>query len=273
MESMEVTETRSENPRNNNSDPPALNITIPRISDVKVTSKPWKDVQLPIDILLLAVKDCELLSCYYYLSDVFRSYTRALGFVHFGNMGKGERKKLKVALITCSEGGGEPGGAVIVVSKAVEILQPKALFCVGSCAGLHRGKTKLGDVVVSAKLTTYAQRNVTGNGVEPRGYTTPVSRDIARLISHAGFGWKAPLANPEVKEVKVHCDGEFVSGPEQVESGWRRDELVRLYPNAIAIEMDGDGTYFIYCFCLLFAFDNPVESSDVLRELHDGSQT
>jgi len=97
--------------------------------------------------------------------------------------------------------------------------------------------------LVNPRYTTYAQRKVTENGVETRGFTTPVSRDISRLILQAGFGWQAPLKNTEVREVKVHCSGEFLSGPEQVESAWRRDELVGLYPNAIAVEMDGDGTY------------------------------
>ena len=241
---MAVNESSSENSsRNDNNGPPTLSITIPKISELKITTKKWEDVQLPIDIMLLAVKDCEFLSCYCYLSDVFKSYTRALGFVTFGHIGRDEGKKLKVALFTCSEGGGEPGGAVIAVSKGVEILQPKVVFCVGSCGALHRKKTQLGDVVVSAKLTTYAQRKVTENGVETLGFTTPVSRDISRVILQAGFGWKAPLKNPEVREVKVHCSGEFLSGPEQVESAWRRDELVRLYPNAIAVEMDGDGMY------------------------------
>ena len=240
-------ETRSETySRNDNNmllySPPSLSITIPKESDLKITSKRWEDVQLPIDILLLAVKDCEFLSCYYFMSDVFRSYTRTLGYVYFGNIGKDGDQKLKVALMTCLEGGGEPGGAAIVLTKAVEVLQPKALLCIGSCSGLHRDKTKLGDVVVSAKLTTYAQRRVTSNGVEFCGLTTPVSRDMSRLVRQAGFGWKAPLENPEVGEVKVHRDGEFLSGTERVESSCRRDELVQLYPNAIAVELDGDGT-------------------------------
>ena len=238
---MAATETTSEAySRNDNNSPPSLSITIPKARDLNIALKRWENVELPIDILLLAVKDCEFLSCYYFMKNVSRSFTRTLGYVYFGNMGKDQ--KLKVALMTCLEGGGKPGGAAIVLTNAVKILQPKALLCVGSCSGLHRDKTKLGDVVVSAKLTTYAQRRVTSNGVEFCGLTTPVSRDMSHLVTQAGFGWKAPLENPEVGEVKVHRDGEFLSGPEQVESSCRRNELVQLYPNAIAVELDGDGT-------------------------------
>ena len=223
--------------------PPSLSITIPKTSDLVTASKRWREVQLPIDILLLAVRDADFLSCFYYLSDVFRSYTRTLGYVHFGNFGKDEGQlKLKVSLITCSGGGGgNPGGSAIVVKDAVEILQPRAVFCIGSCWGLYRDKTRLGDVLVPAKLTTYAPRRMTSTGAVPCGFTVPLSSSMSRLIRQAAFGWNPPLENPEVREVAVHQDSELLSGPEQVESSQRRDELVRSYPNAIAVELDGDG--------------------------------
>ena len=158
-------------------------------------------------------------------------------------MGEREREKLQVALLQCCEGGGQPGGAGIMLPKAVEMLRPKAVFCVGSCAALHRDKTRLGDVVAAAKLTPYAQRRVTANKVVPCGFSIPASKNISRLIPFAAFGWKPPLKNPEVEreEVRVHSDGEILSGPEEIASVNRRDELVQLYPNAIAVEMDGDG--------------------------------
>lgn len=222
--------------------PPSLSTTIPKTSDLDIILKRWKEVQLPIDILLLAVRDKDLLSCYKFLSDVFRSYKKTLGSVYFGDIGRDEGRKLKVGLITCSEsGGGDPGGPTMAVKNAVEILQPKAVFDIGTCRGLHRDKTKLGDVVVSAKLSTYAPRRMTSTGPVACGLTTPLSSSMSLLTRQAGFGWKPPLENPEVTEVTVHRDSEILSGPEQVESRQRRDELARLYPNAIAVDLDGDG--------------------------------
>ncbi len=222
-------------------DPPLLSITIPKTSDLSNTSKRWEELELPIDILLLTVKDCEFLACYFFLRNPFRSYLRELGYVYFGQMGEGNGKKLKIALIKCSEGAIQPRGALIVVKNTVETLRPKAVFCVGYCGALHRNRTKLGDVVVSAKLTTYAERTVTNIGVQPRGLSAPVGRDIAGLIRHAADGWLPPLQNKEAREVRVRCDGEFLSGPEEIDSDRRREELVQLYPNAIAVEMDGQG--------------------------------
>ena len=221
-------------------DPPKVNISLPEISELTQDSKRWKDVQLPIDILLLTVKDCEFLSCYYYINDPYRSYFKGLGHVYFGSFGEDQDVKLKVALMKCSEGRKVPGGALTVVKNAVTQLRPKAVFSVGHCSGMNQESTKLGDVVLSEKLTTYSYQKVTKDGKKFCGFTTPVSRDIAELIKCAGHGWNPPLENPKERKVEVLC-GEVLSGTEVVQAGWRRDELVKSFPEAIAIETEGEG--------------------------------
>jgi len=224
--------------------PPPLNITIPKKKDLPRRSTPWRDVELPVDFLLITVKDCEFLSCYHFLKNSFKSCSTTLGFVYFGKMGGDQSLKLRVALMKCSEGSSVPGGSLVVVKNAVTILRPKAVFCVGACLGLQRGKAKLGDVVVSSKLTQYAGKNVTDGEVQPMGGArVPVSRDVSRLIRHAGDGWEAPLLNPSGREVEVHCDAEYLSGPEFVRAKWRCDELVAMHPEAMAIDMEGEGVY------------------------------
>ena len=225
---------------NTHGDPPKISINIPDISEVTQIHKSWNDVQLPIDILLLTVKDCEFLSCYYYINDPFRSYFKGLGPVYFGSIGEDQDVKLNVALMKCSEGSKIPGGALTVVKNAVTQLRPKAVFTVGHCSGMNQESTKLGDVVVSEKLTTYSYQKVTQDGKKFRGFITPVSRDIAELIKCAGYGWNPPLENPNKRKVEVHC-GEVLSGSELVQAEWRRDELVKSFPEAIAIETEGEG--------------------------------
>ena len=63
----------------------------------------------------------------------------------------------QLGLIQRCEGGGQPGGASITFPKAVEMLRSKSVFCVGSCAGLHRERARMDDVIAAAKLATYAQ--------------------------------------------------------------------------------------------------------------------
>ena len=221
-------------------DPPKINFSLPEKSELTQNIKSWNNVQLPIDILLLTVKDCEFLSCYYYINDPFRSYAKKLGRVYFGSLGEDQDVKLNVALMKCSEGSKIPGGALTVVKNAVTQLRPKAVFTVGHCSGMNQESTKLGDVVVSEKLTTYSYQKVTQDGKKFCGFTTPVSRDIAELIKCAGHGWNPPLENPKERKVEVLC-GEILSGTEVVQAEWRRDELVNSFPGAIAIETEGEG--------------------------------
>ena len=132
--------------------PPELSVELPELSDLCTTSNPWQTVELPVDILLLTVEDCEFLSCFAYLKEPFISYHISTGYVYFGCMGDDQGKKMKIALMRCSKGPDVPGGSLSVSIGAILLLRPKAIFSVGACSGLNSKKVKLGDVVVSAKL-------------------------------------------------------------------------------------------------------------------------
>ena len=240
-------------------DPPKINVNLPGISELTHNYKHRKDVQLPIDILLLTVKDCEFLSCYYYINDPFRSYALGLGHVYFGSLGEDQDVKLNVALMQYSEGSKVPGGALTVVKNAVTQLRPKAVFSVGHCGGMNQESTKLGDVVVSEKLTTYSYQKITKDGKKFCGLTTPVSRNIAELIKCAAYGWNPPLKNPKERNVEVLC-GEVLSGCELVQAEWRRDELVKSFPEAIAIETEGEGK-------ISFSFEVTVTVKSAQRDI------
>ena len=221
-------------------DPPGLAIVIPNICDLpNVTESP----SLPIDILLVTVKECEFLSCYAHLRNPFKGFIKILGtYVYFGTVTDDQDARVKIGLMRCDEGSTNPGGSLITAKNAITALRPKGAISVGYCSGLNKMKTKLGDVIVSAKLTTYAPKIVMDGQERSTGTRTFVSRRFLQLINHVADGWKAPLKNPKVREVKVHSDGEILSGPEKISVDGRRDELVHLYPQAMALEMEGEGT-------------------------------
>ncbi|XP_068670283.1 protein NLRC3-like isoform X2 [Montipora foliosa] len=208
--------------------PPQLidKVKPPKLSGLQRVSKPWGSVDLPIDILLLTVEDCEFLSCYSFLGQPVKSYNMEVGTIYFGYIGTDENQ-LKVALKTCAKGSVLPGGCSAAVKNAVRVLRPKAVFLVGTCSGLSSDKVKLGDVVVSAKLTT------------PAGFKIPVSSHIGDLVRDAPFGWVAPLENPDQLEVKVHCDCDILSQAEWCKVA----DLQKQYPEAIAVETEGEGVF------------------------------
>ena len=224
------------------SSPPEVYVSVSEPRDLPNRSVKWKDVHLPIDILLLTTKECEFLSCLFYVSGYYRSYKPELGgLVYLGEMGNGDAK-LKVAVIQCNMGSGVPQGPTIDLTKAVYALQPKAVICVGYCAGLKEKKVKFGDVIISSKLATYAPTKVTTDGIIERGgVPVPASLLLSGILKFADHGWKAPLKNPKELEVKVHKDGLLLSGAEVVSSDERRKELIERYPDAIGVEMEGGG--------------------------------
>ena len=242
--------------RNIHGDPPKINFNLPKLNEL---SQSTKEVQLPIDILLLTVKDVELLSCYYYINEPFKSYLKGLDLVYFGSIGEDKDVKLKVALMKCSEGSKVPGDALTDVKNAVTQLRPKAVFSVGHCSGMNQESTKLGDVVLSEKLTTYSYQKVTKDGKKFCDLNNHVSGSIAKLVYCAGHDWNLPLENPKKRTVEVHC-GEVLSGSELIQAEWRRDELVNSFPEAIAIETEGEGK-------ISFSFEVTVTVKSTQRDI------
>ena len=210
--------------------PPPLSIEVPKMRDLPNKSKPWSDVQLPVDILLLTVEDCEFLACYTFLENYFKSYHQTLGYVHFGTMGESGEEALKVALMRCYTGSAGPGGSQHVTKNAVMVLRPKAAFSVGACMGLKQANTKLGDVVVSSKLST-------------EEFTAPVRRKMGDLINMFSIeSWNPPLKDPVGGEtVRVHRDSDIFSGS-QFFTKQRRMSQSRL----IAVEREGEGKILLY---------------------------
>ena len=207
---------------------------LPRPKD----SIPWHKVGLPVDALLLTVKECEFLSCISFLNPGFyKSHHKDLGFVYFGKIGEGNTT-MKIALARCEMG---PNGSTLAVKNTVTILKPKAVFCVGFCGGLSN-EVKLGDVVISSKLRTYSSIKVAANGIiEDRGISVPLNQHLGKLILNADAGWKPPLKDEVEDEVDVITNGVLLSGPEVVDNEDRRADLIRRFPDATAIEMEGEG--------------------------------
>ena len=209
--------------------PPQLSVKLKKARDVVASTTEWKDIHLPIDILLLTVESCDFLSCYSLLGEPFRSYNEELGYVYFGrNMGKAsDEGKLWVALMTSSEGADTPGGSLSVGQIAFKVLQPKAVFSVGTCISLDPEKVRMGDVVISSNLTT------------AEGFKVPVSTRFGRLAKDAPYGWRPPLENPGELEVNVHPNGDILSL--SLAEKRQYDDVCKAYPAAVAIETEGKG--------------------------------
>ena len=219
-------------------DPPQLTVDILSLRDVKTTTKEIKDVPLPVDIMLITSRDCEFLACYMQMINPFRCYFEDAGYVYFDGEDERQQEKVSVALVWSYQGPGGPGGTLVTdVKNAATLLRPKAVMCVGTCSAINPNKTKLGDVVISRKARATS-----------RNLTLRVSRRFLNVIKNAAEGYNAPLRNPEACEIKVLCDGEFLSLQEQVTSEGRREELAKSYPQATAMETGSAGELMCFAF-------------------------
>ena len=133
---------------------------------------------------------------------------------------------------------------MIVVLYAVNVLKPKAVFCVGSCTSLDYDKVKLGDIVMLEKLITYGPCKITEGGIEERGFKVPLKSGLLKVKLRAGDGWKPPLKDPKALEVKIH-HGTILSGPvEVIDSPKHCKALIERFPEAVAMEEEGEGKFF-----------------------------
>ena len=197
--------------------------------------------------MLLTVTNCGFLACLTELKNPYRCWVDGLdGYVYLSDVGESQ-EQLKVALLRCFRNDIGPGGALVSVKNAASVLRPKAVISVGTCSGLNPTKSKLGDVVVSAKLTTYASKVVTSNQEQSTGIRSYVSKRFQSFIKNCADGWQAPLKDlAEAQQVQVYTDAEFLSGPEQIRTEWRRDQLAETNPQAMAIENEGEGELIFY---------------------------
>ena len=193
-------------------------MAILELKDLNPQCKSLDCVQLPIvEVLLLVVEDDTLLSSYSFLIDAFKSCITDLWLVYFGVTGDGQNK-VKISLVRCGKGSTQVDASQNVARTAIKTLKPKAVFSVGCCGGLNRAKAELGDVVISAKLSTFCDKKVIHHQRQWDGRTLDSSRKFGFLIKSAADGWKAPLKNPDARNVIVHRDAEILSGVEVVNS-------------------------------------------------------
>ena len=239
--------------------PPQLSVKVPRMSDIQSPTKLPNHARLPVDILLLAVKDCEFSACYMHLSNPFRCWFDGVGFVYFEDENEGQEEKVKLALLRCHEGSSGPGGSITTTINAVTVLMPKAVILVGTCSSLCPEKTKLGDVVISAKLTTYGLKVVTNERELHNNVRTFASKRFLDLIKDSALGWEAPLKNSEDREVKVHSSGELLSVPEIINSEERRKQLAETFPQAVAVDTEAGGNE-------IPGYDSGMEGTGILFE-------
>ena len=143
--------------------------------------------------------------------------------------------KVKISVMKCYKGLITAGGSAVCVSAAVRVLRPKAVFLVGICHSLKSSEVKLGDVAISEKLTCVTSSDEVDEKV-------PLKSRLLKLIPNAGDGWKAPLKDSKALKVEMHR-GDILSVPGVIDNNEYRETLIKRFPQAIAMELEGQGKH------------------------------
>ena len=186
-----------------------------------------------VDVVLLTVNEREFLAAYEIIKDPSTALVGDLGPVYFGGVGK-----VEVALVESEMGANNILAAQEIGIKAVRLIKPKAIICLGVCFGLLEEKQNLGDLLISRNIQRYSQVRVNADGLRmPRGDSYLVNTELYKLFKDGQNGWNSQLSG---RSVKVHT-GTILSGPELIDNEKRRLELKTMYREALGGEMESEG--------------------------------
>ena len=192
---------------------------------------PWN--RKTVDYVLLTVNEHEFLAAYEILKDPSKSSVEDLGPVYFGGVGK-----VEVALVESEMGANNILAAQETCRKAVGLIKPKAIICLGVCFGLSKEKQNLGDLLISRNIQRYSQVRVNADGSKvQRNDSYLVDKELFKLFKDGRNGWNSQLSG---RSVKVHT-GTILSGPELIDNAERRMELKTTYREALGGEMESEG--------------------------------
>ena len=131
-----------------------------------------------VDVVLLTVNEREFLAAYEILEAPSTALVGDLGPVYFGGVGK-----VEVALVESEMGANNNSAAQETCKKAVRLIKPKDIICLGVCFGLLEEKQNLGDLLISRNIQRYSQVRVNANGLRvPRSDCYLVNRELYKLF-------------------------------------------------------------------------------------------
>ncbi|MGD2085202.1 MAG: hypothetical protein PVH61_03365 [Candidatus Aminicenantes bacterium] len=170
--------------------------------------------------------------------DPLVEFGEVLTYHNFGNIGGAKVLGLQIEM-----GSTTPGGSAVAISEVLHEKNPQYVILVGIAFGMNRKKLKIGDILLSQKLSQYEVRKISthkkGKEIEDieilRGDTiTAPERILGRFRALSGSNyWKG---------VPVHF-GLMLSGEKLIDNPKFKGKLQKEYPEAIGGEMEAAGAY------------------------------
>jgi len=134
---------------------------------------------------------------------------------------------------TSHMGAVRPYGSISTLHHAVNLWHPLLVIMIGVCAGLR--KQQIGDVIVSKELISYEEgKKLDGSFISRASHYYP--GEIYKLFDNLDLVQK----QEDGLTFKIH-KGAYLCGEKLVDSREFKQDLLDLYPESDALEMEGHG--------------------------------
>lgn len=144
-----------------------------------------------------------------------------------------------IFMVQSEMGTASPGGSLITIQQAIAALSPVAVIMVGLAFGIDSAKQKLGDILVSQRISQYEYHKVSLSEGEtkviPRGDRIYASPRLLDRIRSASLDW-----NDSTGRVIF---GNILSGDRLIDNVKLSRQILQLEPDAIGGEIEGTGLY------------------------------
>jgi nucleoside phosphorylase len=144
-----------------------------------------------------------------------------------------------IALTMCEMGYSGPASSMLATQEAIARWAPLAVIMGGIAFGMHPGRQRIADVLVSRIVHCYELQRVQENVTISRGDSPRAGLALVNRFSNVP-GWRFDRPDGTVVDVKV---GQLLSGEKLVDNPQFKAGLRKEYPEAIGGEMEGVGLY------------------------------
>jgi len=150
---------------------------------------------------------------------------------------------VRVALVRSEMGSSSPGATLATTMQAINDLQPRYIIAVGILFGVNPDKQKIGQIFYSRQLQSYnlmrigTDERTGGYRINPRDDKTTANPQFLSRVRDAADHW------PEGKSGDKPQGILLLSGDKLVDNVDFRDQLLDLFPEAEAGEMEASGIY------------------------------
>jgi len=157
-------------------------------------------------------------------------------------LAKNQEVPYNIAITQLSQMGNVEAGIHTV--RAIDALEPGYVLMVGIAAGVKQNQVALGDIIVPTQVLYYEQAKQTADGPEHRLRSLPADHCLLhnaqnhKIVDKSLYLDRGKSERPEYP--RVHF-GPFATGEKVIASQKFVNELLRLHPKLIGIEMESFG--------------------------------